>query len=387
MTTALHPSPSVVIPKPSVRPAGEKGEPRLLELDGVRGIAVIMVLVFHVFAWTMESSPQYSRSDWSGPAAVVLKVTKPGWLGVDLFFVLSGYLITGILLRNREKHRYFRNFYGRRVLRIFPIYFLTLLAILIVYSGSGSFVLLSALFMANITAMFGVPSVYGPLWSLAVEEHFYLLWPWIVRRIGKRGLLGLALAICVIEPVLRAVGFCYGLDVYFPSWFRFDGLAWGASIALIMSMFSPAARTVRMLAYAFIVAGVTLWIGGSPLGIMTRKTVLGAALQITPPQWVFVGLVGLAIVSGGTVLGKVLGNPVFTVFGKWSYCIYLNHWMCMTLWDRSASAMGFHPETSIGPFGAICLRAGAVIAASVAIAALTFRFIEGPILSLKKHFA
>jgi peptidoglycan/LPS O-acetylase OafA/YrhL len=345
-----------------------------------------MVLLFHVFAWTMESS-RLSAPSWSGVAGWVLRVTKPGWLGVDLFFVLSGFLITGILLRTRERPHYFRNFYGRRVLRIMPLYFAMLAVIYLVYAGAGGYVLLSALFMANITPLFGVPVVYGPLWSLAVEEHFYLVWPWVVSRLGRNALLATSLSVCVAEPICRAVGYVLGAEVFSASWFRFDGLAWGASVTLLFDLLRPTRKRVWVAASCVAGIGLGLLVVCSPFGVMTRKTLCGAALQATLPAFAFAGLVAAAAVSSGTWLGRIMSLRVLSRCGKWSYCIYLVHWLIMTLFDRAAAVLGFPADSLKGSFNAIMLRAACVVVVSVLVAAVSYRYFEEPLLQLKKRFA
>jgi len=99
-----------------------------------------------------------------------------GFIGVDLFFVLSGFLITGILLDSRESRHYYARFYTRRALRILPVYYALLVLLLLLHSSSIQFVGLSFIYLANMTVFFGVSCGYGPLWSLALEEHYYLLW-------------------------------------------------------------------------------------------------------------------------------------------------------------------------------------------------------------------
>jgi peptidoglycan/LPS O-acetylase OafA/YrhL len=252
--------------------------------------------------------------------------------------------------------------------------------------GAGTFVLLSALFMANITPLFGVPMVYGPLWSLAVEEHFYMVWPTVVRRLGKKVLLGVSLSICVAEPLCRGIGHLLGADVYYASWFRFDGLAWGATVALFFDLFRPSRLQVWAAALSVVAIGVGLGITCLPFGITTRHTLCGAALQITPAQLIFVGLVAAGAVSNGTWLGRILSLRVLTYCGKWSYCIYIIHFLVMKLFDRAAAMVGLPPDTMTWSFNAILLRAVTVVTASVLIAALSYRFFEEPLLRLKKHF-
>ena len=112
----------------------------------------------------------------------ILLVVSHGWLGVNLFFMLSGFLITGILLGSRERPHYFRNFYIRRVLRIMPLYFACVIVWSIFYKGYGPYFLLSSVFGANMRWPLHIRVPHGPggLWSLAIEEQFYLVWPLIV---------------------------------------------------------------------------------------------------------------------------------------------------------------------------------------------------------------
>ena len=152
--------------------------PYMPELDSVRGIAILMVLFFHGLAPPL-SSPV------AGWARTLLAFTQAGWTGVNLFFVLSGFLITGILLDSKARPHYFQRFYLRRVLRILPALYVTLAALWLIGQISWRFLALSAFFLANSVNFFGQALQYGPLWSLAVEEHFYLLWPSLVRKFSS----------------------------------------------------------------------------------------------------------------------------------------------------------------------------------------------------------
>ena len=148
-----------------------------------------MVLLYHGFGLA------YGVQGLSGAARWFVAATLPGWTGVDLFFVLSGFLITGILLDSKPRTSYYRRFYVRRALRILPIYF-AVLVLLTILTRTGvlqravpwSFLGISVLFLVNFATLFRISAPYGVLWSLAVEEHFYLMWPTAVRKLSSYGL-------------------------------------------------------------------------------------------------------------------------------------------------------------------------------------------------------
>src|SRR5262249_34931654 len=139
--------------------------PFMPELDVLRGVAILGVLFLHGFYW------QYSTLNFHGAARLFVLVTKAGWVGVNLFFVLSGFLITGILLDSKNTSRYYRRFYTRRALRILPAYYVLLLLLALLRQASAAYLGLSFIYLANITTLLHVANDYGPLWSLAVEEH------------------------------------------------------------------------------------------------------------------------------------------------------------------------------------------------------------------------
>jgi peptidoglycan/LPS O-acetylase OafA/YrhL len=124
--------------------------------------------------------------------------------------VLSGFLITGILLDSVKQTNYYSRFYLRRALRILPAYYFVLLLLALLShisffprQTSLAFVSLSLIYLSNITPLLGIPIQYGPLWSLAVEEHFYILWPTLVQQLTRRNLTIAATSICMIEPFVR----------------------------------------------------------------------------------------------------------------------------------------------------------------------------------------
>jgi peptidoglycan/LPS O-acetylase OafA/YrhL len=206
-------------------------------LDGLRALAVLLVIVFHAAA-ALPVPP-------AGDALVLYRIAKVGWIGVDLFFVLSGYLITSILLNSKTDSlkRYCKVFYARRALRIFPLYFVFVPAVLILLSLFGPLRptwndwLIHLTYGQNSIGLY-LPSHVGPFlghtWSLAVEEWFYLLWPFFVffasppklRRIALFGLVGiLTLRLARADPGL-------GLPIYSSFFTNFDALMVGALLAL-----------------------------------------------------------------------------------------------------------------------------------------------------------
>ena len=362
--------------------AADQG-PRFSELDGIRGIAVLVLLAYHALYIPMVAG------SWSGIPRLVLLMARTGWLGVDLFFVLSGFLITGILLDTKHDRHYLRNFYARRALRIWPLYYVVLLLILVFYSNSGSYVLISSFYLANLVSLFGTLNIYGPLWSLSVEEHFYLIWPWVVRFTSKRALAITALAICLGEPLARALAFGHIsiLDIYSYSWFRFDGLAWGALLALFFRSAAGTRRNLWWLAGGSFLCGAALFVGGLPFGIISKENLAGTALLYTASQMMFVGLIAAALGGSGTRLVAPLNWRPLRLCGDVSYCFYLIHIMIFHAWDFILLCFGLHPEASLGKFGHILLRAfvGSVI--SFAVSLLSYRYFESPILRLKGYFA
>jgi peptidoglycan/LPS O-acetylase OafA/YrhL/SAM-dependent methyltransferase len=304
-----------------------------------------------------------------------------GWLGVDLFFVLSGFLITGILLDTRDTPHYFRNFYGRRALRIIPLYFVCIALMSCFYSGYTHYFVLSLLFMANLAGSFGAATPRGPgvFWSLAVEEHFYFVWPCFVRLLNRRSLAVLCGAIVLAEPSLRAIYSAQGVFVYPLSWFRFDSLAAGALLALWFRSPLESKRRSMILAAACIAAAVVLTIAGLPYGI-NSMTVAGKSLRYTQATLVFCPLMLVAIAARSTSLTALLRSRFACVTGDLSYCLYLVH---LSILDGYMSV--FRRFVPVGfTLLHLMLRTVIVLSLSYAVALLSRRFLERPFLSLKQ---
>ncbi len=347
-----------------------KAVERIPELDGLRGLAVLMVMAYHAFAYEMV------REQWEGFARVLVSVTNLGWLGVDLFFVLSGFLITGVLLRTRQDAQYLSNFYWRRALRILPLYFLVLLVIGLCYANAGQFVLLSTFFLANLVSLFGVPLVYGPLWSLAVEEHFYLFWPWVVRAVTPRRLTWLAAGIAFFQPLVRGLGFIAKTDIYYFTWFRLDGLAWGAWLACLFFLSDQPKQVGRNVARWAWGLAVFLSLGAIPFGLLSRQRLIGAMLLFSVAQLFFLGLLAAALAGQGTVATGILRITWLRQCGVWSYCLYLIHLMLLQAFDWASLQNGWGARSVSYYF----LRASVALPIAFFIAHFSFQYFESPIL-------
>ncbi len=356
---------------------------RMPELDFVRGVAVLMVLFYHGLFWSngLQGLTGLTRS--------LVDLTRFGWLGVNLFFVLSGFLITGILLDSKSDVHYFRRFYIRRALRILPaLYALLLLLILTRYPGR-TYLLLSFLYLSNLTPLWGVAMTYPMLWSLAVEEHFYLVWPAVVRKLSFNALAKTVALIVVAEPIARAVSFsigCYGgLSTY--TWLISDGLASGAALALYVRSPRFSRKWLTFISCGLVgLTGLMLSIGG-PYGVMTRERILGASLQLTSANFLFAGLLGMTLLVGTSRYSFLVRMSGFRFFGDISYGLYLVHWIAFYCFDAIARVNwpGLYPAR--GRVNLMVIRFIIASTAGISVAALSRRYFEEPFLRLKDRFA
>lgn len=339
-----------------------------------------MVLLYHLFAYSM------SHGQWSGVSLFAFWSTAPLWRGVDLFFALSGFLITGILLDTKDDPNYFRNFYARRALRILPLYYIVFLVVFFCYPNSGRYSVLVLLFLCNMAPLFGAPMLNGALWSLSVEEHFYLFWPLLVRRLRLRHVAAAALAVCLIEPAFRAA--MYGrfvtANVYVYTWFRLDGLASGALVACFLRSSRFSVRSASRWAGGLVVAAVSLLIVGAPFGVLQHTNRFGAALQFVPGNLIFSSAVLYAVTQAGSRALAPLRSSLLRICANLSYCIYLIHCILMNGYDAVLKKEGL-PAASSG-FGALVLRAAIVLTLCFVLGTISRKNIELPVLRLKRYF-
>jgi peptidoglycan/LPS O-acetylase OafA/YrhL len=357
--------------------------PKMPELDTIRGIAILAVLFYHGFFW------QTDVPSFVGVERLFISLMWVGRLGVSLFFVLSGFLITGLLLDTRSRSDYYSRFYIRRALRILPAYYAILLVLAATRHSTSPFLLLSMVYLSNLTPLFGIAISYPVLWSLAVEEHFYLLWPAIVRHLTLRRLALLSSVVVVVTPMTRLASFYVGYKDGFISyvcndytWNASDGLACGALLAILIRVVDPSRVEALKFSAAAIGGAVLLWLVGMPFGILTRQRAFGAALQVTPWNIAFAGLLGIFLVVGtGSWRFLVVPRPL-CFFGEISYGLYLIH---ILIFDTYDGLMGrYFPTLKHGTgFGALWLRFFCAASVATLLAYASRRWFENPFLRLK----
>jgi peptidoglycan/LPS O-acetylase OafA/YrhL len=366
---------SVVDPQALLRP-------RMPELDTLRGMAILGVLFVHGIYSSANSL------HFGGPAQRFIRMTQPGWLGVNLFFVLSGFLITGILLDSKSSSRYFANFYTRRALRILPAYYSLLLLLAIFRQAGWEYLGLSFFYLANVTTLFGVPEDYGPLWSLGVEEHYYLLWPLIVHRLSRRSLGAVAILICVVTALLRGFAFHEGHAVGIASftWLVADGLAFGSLLAVVVR--SSLTRTrLWTLGGLCLTLGVAAALLGAPFGILSRENLLGATLQYTLIHVISTGVLLVFLLVGTSRRRGLVNIGLLQFFGYISYGLYLFHLLIFRIYDRVCRALAPALLPTNDQFGLLMLRFAIAVAAAIALAYLSRTHFEERFLQLKDRLA
>jgi len=358
---------------------------RMPELDTLRGVAVLLVLFFHGFGF------EYTTRGLSGVAKLFVAATLPGWAGVNLFFVLSGFLITGILLDSRLRSDYYRRFYYRRALRILPIYYavLILLALLprlglVNREVSWGFLALCAVYLANMAGLVGVPMQYGVLWTLAIEEHFYLLWPTLVRRLSRRNVLLAGTVIFLSCAVLRWTYCLRGWTLGDYTWLYADGLALGAVLAALIRGPWGSRPGIWRVTAALGVMSLILFAGGAPYGIFLASRQTGLVLRHTALNLFFGCVISLALLVGTSPWKALVNWPVLQFFGDISYGVYLIHMLVFDLVDHIMSARLPSLVASSGHFGLMMLRFLLGAGATVGIAYLSRWYFEEFFLTMKR---
>ena len=367
-------------------------------LDGVRGIAILLVLAYHFMGYQTQRGVLFRA---------FFGFNRSGWIGVDLFFVLSGFLITGILLDARGTKNFFLNFYMRRTLRIFPLYYLTLaivfgLPLLIPAMRTAGFLAVEPhqgwlwLYGANIyNAIMGRPSLVGGwvelnhLWSLAVEEQFYLVWAPLVFLIGLRRLPVVCFACIVGALLLRLAMLSRGSSataVYMLTPCRIDALAAGALVAALIRM-APRQLLIRISIGVLLVCSVFVLAIALRLGEISQEAKIVQTWGFSALALGFASAIVLIVTRPvGHPLAVALSFAPLRSIGKYSYAIYVLHWaLAPSLFAHLLPMEWFFAHLHYVP--GLLARFVLIVSVCYLMAQISWRLIEQPFLSMKRFFS
>jgi peptidoglycan/LPS O-acetylase OafA/YrhL len=349
-------------------------------------VAIFWVVLHNATAFSLAPSSRWLH--------VLPLVSSRGWIGVQLFFALSGFLITGGLLDSRQTAHYFRNFYAKRALRILPLYYTVLFVLLVVlphfmalpYSHDHQASLW--LFIGNWTQAF--PYGFGHFWSLAVEEQFYLIWPLIVWPLVPPRLLRVCIWIALGALLLRCILAAYGADWSIPytnTACRMDALALGGAGACVLRV--PALRdAVQKRQSAVAAAALLVFLAGLPLthmydnGSLAGETLGYSLLAVSCAAFVmWVALLEGRVPFG---VGSLLNSPPLRSCGEYSYAMYVFHNLLHALVGEPWLTARFG---NLLPLSVAFIYALAVFAVAYVAALCSWHVLEKRFLKLKRCFA
>jgi peptidoglycan/LPS O-acetylase OafA/YrhL len=335
---------------------------RIQSLDGLRGIAILSVLLIHHGLF------------------------NNGWMGVDLFFVLSGFLITQILRREADEPFYWKRFYVKRTTRILPPLVLT--AVLAYVFTPKAHLLAAVGYLLSFSGLIELSPYHilplGPLWSLAVEEHFYLLWPFAVRYLPRKHLLLVLSLTIVMVPLLRMF-FSHPMPmaqltpIYFLTPFRIDEMSFGCLLAILLESQSTAAVLKQWSRWLFLLSSAIY------LGIWSY---LHHVLYFPGAHTKFFDFTGYTLVAvicffavahvrlnRDSWVSRALSFAPLAFIGRISYGIYLYHLLVKTLvmWTTHIAS---EQMALLGDFPLVLL-----------LSWLSFKYYESPIIEWGKQHA
>jgi peptidoglycan/LPS O-acetylase OafA/YrhL len=366
-------------------------------LDGVRGLAIVMVMVGHFW---LGARPR------NGLESGLFTFLQNGWIGVDLFFVLSGFLITGILLDAKGSESYFRNFYARRFLRIFPLYYGFLIAFFIIApmlvhaDANGPFAVArgSQIWFWTYTVNYlslvkgaHIPEGLNHFWTLAVEEQFYLIWPAVVffasRGTLKRICLGLVAAALAFRIGLRFTDYYHtGGLVLTPA--RIDTLAIGAWLAAMVREEGGREWLERRASSAFLSAALLLVLVNLPderlFGYELAMQTVGFPLLAVMSAALIVMTTSAANHSG--LLSRTFDSRPLGFFGRYSYGMYVLHLPLVVLLARVGFGIQALPHVGGSDVPAAIAYTLAALSMTTVLAYASWHLFEKHFLALKRYF-
>ncbi len=347
---------------------------RVIELDAIRGIASVAILMFHLRF--MRKYPTLGTA-------------------VDLFFVLSGYLITSILLKGERSFGELKTFYTRRAFRIWPIYYLTLVVFLAVNAlfGRGMPTAgwpLYASYTQFIPDYWGGASppfsrLFDHTWTLAIEEQFYIIWPLLVCLIGRKGVMRVAIPLFLGSVLLRLSGIPRNLLLA-----RTDGLVLGGLLAALLADGEWVEQHRKKLRTAFAGLGLTVILLPFAVQYLFGEVPITKTLHVIWPrlEWIttyfaltiarmsliYFCVVGFVICSAGEPYLRPLRNRRLAYVGQISYGLYLYHPFLFVLTVKLREQLGLRGSSWYD-----CFR----VACCFALAAFSWRYVERPLLALR----
>jgi peptidoglycan/LPS O-acetylase OafA/YrhL len=351
------------------------------QLDSLRAIAVLLVIINH----------------WIPEKHIINRIIPTGAIGVDIFFVLSGFLITKILFDNKDYAENFnvskggllKNFYARRTLRIFPIYYLTIFIVLAFHASTDTHIKPAFLYYATYTANFyfyfsnAFDGMLSHLWSLAVEEHFYLIWPWIIIFTKRKYFLPIITSFILIGA--SSIFILKGARLWGIVTFAcFDAFGLGALLAWQLTYGTkPIDKFFKTLTYFAAVATIIFVASlfAPSITYFPFRTVVSVI-----SLWVITYLV-LNKQSNKLSFKLIWNNKILIFLGKISYGIYLYH--NLVPWINS-KIVNIYLNPLLPDFfykkhwGMLFMVENSILL--IIIAWLSFYFIETKFLSLKKYF-
>ena len=368
-------------------------------IDGLRGFAVLLVMWFHSSYFVVVAAKQ----PMEGAAWVYYIFSVMGETGVDLFFVLSGFLITGILIDTSHQKHNFKNFYIRRILRIFPLYygvlFVFLAYFLFMFGLDGldhGKIGLHLLYLQNWMFSHNADQfiLLDHTWSLAVEEQFYMLWPLVLLSIYKARNLRPAMLLCVGMITLSwALRLYLGWNeaykwayTFTPA--RFDNLAFGALLSMLCIQKSPWLDHLRkaspyIIAVCFVLVSTIMFVGAINSGDIEGANHASVVYGLIIFAVLHASLLAYVFLSPATnIFKRMLSIKPMRMFGKISYGLYLFHVPVMMIGVRllyDNSSLGYWPAHII-----ILLGGGGV---SFLLAYLSYNYFEKRFLRLKEKLA